>query len=601
MNKKQHNQRQHSLRKQIIAITLSGILLICLFLCFISYYVFNNYLKETMISTTLTSISNLRETVDSNINNVYRMSRYCQSSSDIADYIKSSPDPGSVLSVKVYDRLYEEYANNEVTTYMPRVAIISDDNFLQVLQTSFSTTTDLATAIPQLPFFEKLSTDSRYNFSTGIINDPFLRGLPQPVIPIIRPINYKYSSKAGGYLYMEISANLFLDAFNRYYIEEGSQLYLYMPGHLYQYSHEDNSLTELPYPESFKEVSSYVTGKNITVTEYKTPNGNRTIIGAPLDMNDCYIFQSISPAYLQEQRKAFILIIMIILLFILGIGLALNLALNKVIYKPLFLIRQKILRTTNGDFTRDESIEWNHELGEIGKGINDLSESVDKLLETRIKDEKEKQDLEYQMLQSQINPHFLYNTLNSIKMMASMQGATGISDMTTALASLLRSISKGTSLMVPISEELSLVQNYFTIQNYRYGGMIEFEIKVDDDSILDSLILKFTLQPLVENAIFHGLEPKGGLGKIIVHVYKDQNDNINIDVTDNGVGISPDKMDDILNSNNTGKAEFFKEIGISNVNKRLQYEFGQGFGLSIDSKENEYTTMKVCIKDKKDV
>ena len=87
-----------------------------------------------------------------------------------------------------------------------------------------------------------------------------------------------------------------------------------------------------------------------------------------------------------------------------------------------------MVRIAGGDFSRDPSVEWDHELGDIGRGINDLSENVSELMEKRLEDEKQKQDLEYKMLQSQINPHFLYNTLNSIKWMATIQGATGISE-----------------------------------------------------------------------------------------------------------------------------------------------------------------------------
>ena len=251
-----------------------------------------------------------------------------------------------------------------------------------------------------------------------------------------------------------------------------------------------------------------------------------------------------------------------------------------------------------GDFERDPSIEWEHELGEIGKGINDLSEDVFTLMQTRVENEKQKNDLEYKMLQSQINPHFIYNTLNSIKWMATIQGADGISEMTTALAKLLKSISKGTSLLVPIQEEFSLIQDYFTIQSYRYGGTVSMEIKVDDEAILEYPILKFTLQPLVENAIFHGIEPKGS-GNILIHASFETSDTPNngicIKVTDNGVGMSPEKAKDILQTNSDSSADFFREIGVSNVHKRLQYEFGEQYGITIDSVEGEYTTMAIHI------
>ena len=150
---------------------------------------------------------------------------------------------------------------------------------------------------------------------------------------------------------------------------------------------------------------------------------------------------------------------------------------NRMITVPVSRLQTRMVRIAGGDFSRDPSVEWDHELGDIGRGINDLSENVSELMEKRLEDEKQKQDLEYKMLQSQINPHFLYNTLNSIKWMATIQGATGISEMTTSLSRLLKSISKGTSLLIDIREELSLLENYFTIQSYRYGGTITMDIQ----------------------------------------------------------------------------------------------------------------------------
>lgn len=177
-------------------------------------------------------------------------------------------------------------------------------------------------------------------------------------------------------------------------------------------------------------------------------------------------------------------------------------------------MRRQLSQISNGDFTPSTEIEWNNELGDIGRGINFLAENIEHLIDTRIADAKEKKDLEYKVLQNQINPHFLYNTLNSIKWMTTIQGATGICEMTTSLSRLLRSISKGTKLLIPLSEEIALVKDYFNIQNYRYGGTIIFEVCCEDDTFLDTPIIKFTLQPIVENAIFHGLEPKGGSSTI---------------------------------------------------------------------------------------
>lgn len=592
-NQKRSNMLEGSIQRGYLLVTLISTLFICIIISAISFYVFRTYLQSSLLNSTSSSLANLDDAINSDINSVYRMARYCQSSSSIAEYVKASPDPGSVLSVNTYDRLYEEYQNNEANKYIPRVAIIAGSHFLQACQTSYSTTKNLAEEVPSLPFFDGLVSTNGYNFETGIINDPFISGLEKPVIPIIRPITYQFNSEQGGYLYLEFSTNLFTDKMKKYHVDNNSNLYIVMGDHIYKYENEKLNDLELNF-SLIENAKAKSFNDNMTLITGKYNHRKLTMLSTPLKMEGCYLVQEVSPTMLQNQIKLFLLVLTGIIVMIIAMGVFLILYSNKYFHQPLFKIRQKINETAAGDFSRDTSIEWNHELGEIGKGINDLSESIEKLLETRVEDEKKKRELEYQMLQSQINPHFLYNTLNSIKMMASIQGATGIAEMTTALASLLRNISKGESLIIPISEELSLIKDYFTIQNYRYGGMINFEIKIDDSNIVNNSIIKFTLQPLVENSIFHGLEPKGGLGNITIHLSYVGSD-ISIEVIDDGIGIPQDRLDSILVNSSNGKNEFFREIGISNVNKRLQYEYGSQYGLSVTSVEGEGTTMQVLI------
>ena len=585
-------------------ITLSSILGMCVVIATASYFFFNRYMQSSLISSTETNLKMLGDSINENIQDVYRMARFCQGSSDIAEYIKASPDPGTLLSVSTYDRLYEEYQNNASNGYMPRVVIATDDNYLQACQASYSTSVNLSDKIPELPYFSSMLSADDYEFSQGMIDDPFLRGKTgKKVIPLIRPISYRFRSNRGGYLFMEISADMITSKLSAYYREAGSELYLGMADHLYRF--DDNTLSEIhPRYRILKDMSD-VSVSGSKVYRIDTADGERTVIAYPLLMNGCYLAQTVSAQESDRQVVLFRIILVAILIGILAIGLVMVKMMNDLIHKPLSKIRTKIGRISEGDFSRDASIEADHEIGEIGKGINDLAENISGLLDSRLEDEKQKRDLEYKMLQSQINPHFLYNTLNSIKMMSQAQGANGITEMTTSLATLLRSISKGTSLLVPISEELSLVKNYFTIQNLRYGGMIRLNITVDDEMIMNAQILKFTLQPIVENAIFHGLEPKGGTGNIDLHAYYVPGDNaaknICIDVRDDGVGIPKDQCLTLLNDHDgENRSEFFKEIGISNVHKRLQYEFGMQYGLLIESEEGKYTNIRVTIPERRD-
>ncbi len=599
------SQSRGPIQKRIISITLGGITFICLIIAIISYYIFTNYLQNSMVSSTKTNLLNLGESLNSGVDDVFRIARYCQGSSDIANYIEASPEPGSVLSVATHDRLYEEYQGNESNSYIPRVVVIAGGNFLQACTTTFSTTANLATLVPKLPFFDELLNAQTYNFSPGIISDPFIINKSRTVIPIVRPITYKFNSDQIGYLYMEFSTELLTRPMQHYYLDKGSSLYLTMENHIYRF--ENGNLVKLA--DDYLDINKIVLNfgnDSTSVIHTETGKDKSTIVAVPLKMNNCYLLQSVSPASLKSERRSLLLVLTIVLTSTVAVGITMTLLLDRFIHRPLQMIREKIKLTTEGDFSRDPSIEWPHEMGEIGRGINDLSESINTLLDAKLKDEKQKRDLEYQMLQSQINPHFLYNTLNSIKMMATTQGATGISEMTTALASLLRSISKGTSLLVPIKEELSLVSNYFTIQNYRYGGMIGFDILLKDPEIETCKILKFTLQPLVENAIFHGLEPKGGIGNITITLSYVNSEitpasrDILIEVYDDGVGITPEKIDIIMNGGSGGKAEFFKEIGVSNVHSRLKYEFGEGYGIFIESAEGRYTKMNVLIPERKE-
>lgn len=589
-----------SVRNRILLFTLSAILGMCLLISLFSYYIFQHYLQNTLIQSTETSLRLLSESMDSSINDVYRLVRYCQTDSSIAKYIEHNPNPGSVLSVSTYDSFNEECSRNASYNYMPRIAIVSQEHYLQVVATTYSSTADLAEQIPLLPYYEELLAADDYDFSPGIVADPFHRA-GREVLPIIRPITYQYNNKQAGYLFIEVSADLFTVPLKDYSCPEDSYLYLTIADHTYIF--ENNTLREFTPDYSLKEdmSGSSLTDDTRISRIHSNTRGEQILVTAALDMPDCYLSQSISHAERTNQAILFGGILVGILVGIVSIGIVLMLLMKRMITVPVSHLQSRMVRIAGGDFSRDPSIEWDHELGDIGRGINDLSENVGQLMERRLEDEKQKKDLEYKMLQSQINPHFLYNTLNSIKWMATIQGANGISEMTTSLSRLLKSISKGTSLLIDIREELSLLENYFTIQSYRYGGTITMDIQVDDESLYNSQIIKFTLQPLVENAIFHGIEPKGCAGRIQIHVgYEspDSTENIRIDVTDDGVGMTAEKAAQVLSSNNDSSADFFREIGVSNVHKRLQYQFGAEYGITIESKEGEYTTMSIHIPNR---
>jgi two-component system sensor histidine kinase YesM len=282
-----------------------------------------------------------------------------------------------------------------------------------------------------------------------------------------------------------------------------------------------------------------------------------------------------------------------ICLLILALSIAVIFFMNRTISRPVALIRKKIDGIAAGDFSPDPGIESESEIGSVGKGINKLSLDVIALMESRIADEKQKRELEYRMLQSQVNPHFLYNTLGTIKWMATLQKAGGIVEVTTALSRLLRTISKDLRKEVPLRDEVLLLDDYFLILKYRYGGTVEFIKRIENEALLKCMIPRFVLQPLMENAIFHGIEPKGK-GRIELRIER-AGEAVCVSIWDDGVGIAPDALALLNNYDEKTQAAELAYIGMRSVHQRIQNAYGDAYGLTAQSEQNVYTKMTIRI------
>lgn len=539
---------------------------------------------------------------------------WCRFNNDIVGYLETFHDkePLAIVSkedkglravaINSFNRLKEEYYNTKPSRYITRLIIsnTTTTNFLQILATSGETFSYKVSSLAELDMFRTLLSSPDYQW-IGIVNDPFSqeKGPSVPIIPMARPIYNTFGANVIGWVYMSVSSNVIMDNLKSFPFPEDSRVYLTIGEACYLlHGSEFQEITPdytILSREKVKDLDAGTLVEKIRMDNGKT----ETLITRSLGQKGWYLHQILSREQLEQQRKVYLLLIAGICAVILSLGFFMVYSLTKTINQPVSKIQKKIHEIAHGDFSRDDSIEWNHELGDIGRGINSLSRDVVSLMEKRIDDEKQKKDLEYQILQSQINPHFLYNTLNSIKWMATIQGVTGIAEMTTALARLLKRVAKGNSAMIPLKEELDLVKDYFLIQQYRYGGSISIEYNIESEDLYQCMIHRFSLQPIIENALFHGIEPKGSAGKITVDVHvQDREDgkDLNISVTDNGVGMTKETIEKALHQSPAKKsADFFRQVGIANVNQRIQYDYGPGYGISIESEPGVYTTMTILI------
>ncbi|MFA9376508.1 MAG: sensor histidine kinase [Lachnotalea sp.] len=585
-----------SIKVRIITLTLTYTLIISILMVSIFFYIFQSFLYKNLIRSSEFNLQLISDNISNDMNKLIYFSRWCCTDSTLNSYL-SSDDENKEMSFNAFDRLTEEYRNCRSKEFIERVIISKNDGtFLQVVSSVYSGRMNASEIIKKSDFFDTLIDYDGF-YWIGVKDNPLASAGNKNtnIIPIIRPIYDEYGTEIVGWVYLGISTKIITNYLKEYNLPADSELFLTIGDNSYLVTYD--SITPLNTNYTIKQQLNHVAHNTDTiVTVVTSPTlPKKTIVSCPTTLKGWYLSQSISNAEFFKQKEFYHFVVYMIFVLLFGLGIALIFYFNRTINKPITKIRNKLVAISTGDFTYDSSIEWNHELGDIGKGINLLSENISQLMDKRIEDEKQQKDLEYQILLSQINPHFLYNTLNSIKWMATIQNATGIAEMTTSLARLMKNISKGTTQLITIEEELSLLKDYFVIQQYRYGGGISLDYDIDED-VYDCMILCFTLQPLVENALFHGIEPKGEPGKISIQITTNHSKQIDIIILDDGIGMTKEQITNSLSDqSDTTTSDFFKKIGINNVNRRLKYEFGEMYGITITSSLGEYTKMHITL------
>jgi two-component system sensor histidine kinase YesM len=241
------------------------------------------------------------------------------------------------------------------------------------------------------------------------------------------------------------------------------------------------------------------------------------------------------------------------------------------------------------------------EITEMGMSFNIMIGRIRELLDAKIKEQENLKKAELRALQAQINPHFLYNTLDTIMWMAEAKRTDEVIEIVRALSSFFRiALSKGKD-WISISQEIEHVRSYLTIQKIRYRDILDYKIEVDEN-ILDNIILKLTLQPLVENALYHGIKNKRNGGTITVRARQMDQNLAFLEVQDDGVGFTSYKLGQIQAELNDDAGEIaLKEsgFGLENVSKRIKLYYGKQYGLSIESQYQEGTrvTLTIPLKD----
>lgn len=258
--------------------------------------------------------------------------------------------------------------------------------------------------------------------------------------------------------------------------------------------------------------------------------------------------------------------------------------------RPIRKLAGQMEKVQNGNLSARVEVKTRDEIGHLGDSFNVMTSRIRSLVERIVVEQEEKRHYELNALRAQINPHFLYNTLDSIIWMAECDRNEEVIEMTSALSKMLRASISHQKSGVTLGQELQNVLNYLKIQKTRYSNKLDYAIHVDR-SLYSRKAAHLVLQPLVENAIYHGIKTKEGGGRITISAHEEGSDprELIIQVADTGVGMSQDEIQRILSKD--GKDPY--SIGVVNVNKRIALIYGEAYGLSIQSEIGVGTTVSI--------
>lgn len=294
------------------------------------------------------------------------------------------------------------------------------------------------------------------------------------------------------------------------------------------------------------------------------------------------------------KTKLFVVFILAFFVFIL---IVINSYISSRITNPIKALEKSVNALEEGELQTEIFIGGSYEIRHLGRSISEMAKRIRILMDDIVAEHESKRKSEFDTLQSQINPHFLYNTLDIIVWMIENEKKEQAVRVVTALARFFRiSLSKGKSI-ITVQDEVEHVRNYLTIQQMRFKNKFTYTIDVAPE-VLAMGSLKLMLQPLVENAVYHGMEFMDGDGMIEIRVFS-QNEKLWFHIKDNGLGMTPEKAAGLLRDEPQLKTSSSRRsgsgIGVKNVNERIRLYFGEQFGLTIISEPDEGTEIICCL------
>ncbi len=544
------------------------------FLTFAFYTNYINTAKSTAIADNEQVINQISWNLNSYLKNMMRIS-----DSMYYSVIKNLDFTSDTMN-KEMDLLYEANKDNLIS-----IACISQDGALL-------SAAPIATRKAGVDFTDQswfTSNEERienFHFSAPHVQNMFESSNFRYnwVVSLSRSVDLNYMGyNRRGILLVDMNYSAIEQMFSRvnergtgyvYLIDSGGEI-IYHPKQkaIYTGLVEENNIVASAYDDG-DYIESFLGSKRAVVVKTIGYTGWKIVSVIPLS--------ELTGAYNQLRALMGIILTVTILLIIFG-----NIIVSRIVTDPIRRLEESLNYIEDGKFDADNIyIGGSHEIRHLGRTIKTLVIQMRNLMDERVKEQKEKRKSELNALQAQINPHFLYNTLDSIVWMIEAEKYPEAISMIKSLASLFRiSLSKGNNI-ISIKDEITHAKNYLAIQQVRYKNKFEAHIDIDP-AIEDCITIKLIIQPLIENAIYHAVGEVEDDGIIEIKGYEKDGD-IFIEVIDNGMGIPEDVLEQLLTrkTDSTGKGS---GIGLWNINQRINLYFKEDYGLKLYSELDEGT------------
>ena len=293
--------------------------------------------------------------------------------------------------------------------------------------------------------------------------------------------------------------------------------------------------------------------------------------------------------YINSEVYAMLKQILVVVMFLVLLCIGIVAMVYQGIMSPIKRMLEFCRKVSEGKLSVRIQDKHKDELSRLSGSMDHMADTIEHLMDQQKTQEKKKRELELQMLQYQLNPHFLFNTLNSLRFVAAMHKDQIVSDGIQALSSLLQNTLTNKNEYITIQEELENLENYFSILRIRYAGSFEYSFHVEEDELLSCLVPKLILQPLAENSVMHGSSDNGTVMEIQITCWR-ENEDVMIELSDDGKGF--EVTDDALAPHPERK-----RIGVANVNDRIQLNFGRKYGLKINSQPGKGTTCTLTLPE----